>query len=209
MLLFVAILLELSALQINRMNAAMHPLIRKAQQIYGRTLVLRNAATTDASFILDLRTDAQRSRYLSYTSDDVERQRAWLESYASKKDQAYFVIETLNAEPLGTVRLYDAQGNSFCWGSWILKASAPTHAAIESALMVYAYAIDRLGFQQAHFDVRKENEHVWRFHERFGAMRIGESKQDYFYQLDSAAIATSRMKYRKYLPNFIEVKEPR
>lgn len=169
--------------------------------------MLRNADATDAAFILGLRTDLQKAQYLSYTPFDLDRQRAWLESYATKKDQAYFVIESLNAEPFGTVRLYDAQGDSFCWGSWIIKAGSPNHAAIESALMVYAYAIDRLGFQQAHFDVRKENEHVWRFHERFGSMRILETDRDYFYQIDSVAIAKSRMKYRKFLPNPIQVKE--
>ncbi len=68
-----------------------------------------------------------------------------------------------NGEPIGTVRLYDARQNSFCWGSWILKAGSPKHAAIESALMVYAYAVDHLSSQSAHFDVRKDNEGVWLF----------------------------------------------
>ena len=49
--------------------------------------------------------------------------------------------------------------------------------------MVYAYAIDFLGFESAHFYVRKENTTVWKFHERFGAKRIGETHLDYFYHL--------------------------
>lgn len=63
---------------------------------------------------------------------------------------------------------------------------------MESALMVYAYAVDHLGFKAAHFDVRKGNERVWRFHERLGARRTAETAQDYFYQLDSQAIADAR-----------------
>lgn len=103
------------------------------------------------------------------------------------------------------MRLYDPQGDSFCWGSWILKDGAPSSAAIESALIVYAYAIDHLGFRCSHFDVRKGNESVWRFHERFGARRVGETDLDYFYEIGPDEISAATHRYRKYLPNPIEV----
>lgn len=51
---------------------------------------------------------------------------------------------------------------------------------MESALTVYAYAVDHLGFTAAHFDVRRGNERVWKFHERFGAVRVDENEEDYF-----------------------------
>lgn len=130
-----------------------------------------------------------------------------LTSMPIKNDQAYFIIETLEGEPLGTVRLYDAQGNSFCWGSWILKEDAPQKAAIESALMVYAYGIDHLKFQGAHFDVRKSNESVRRFHERFGAKRVASTELDYLYTIDCTTISQARMRYSKFLPENILVFE--
>lgn len=163
--------------------------------------MFRDATVADAAFILGLRTDMRKARHLSTTSPDLAQQAAWLERYATATDQAYFIIEARDGKPLGTVRLYDPQDNSFCWGSWILKDGAPPQAAIESALMVYAYAIDHLGFQKAHFDVRKGNEHVWKFHERFGAKRTGESEQDYFYLLDAESAEASRKRYQKYLPD--------
>ena len=176
------------------------PTIRKAQKIQGRTLIFRDAKQEDAAFILSLRTDSQKSRYLSSTDADLEKQKKWLHHYADQSDQAYFIIESLEGETLGTVRLYDAQEHSFCWGSWILKEGAPQTAAIESALMVYAYAINYLKFQSAHFDVRKGNESVWRFHERFGAQRVASNEDDYLYKLDGTAIAETRKKYAKFLP---------
>lgn len=84
--------------------------------------------------------------------------------------------------------------------AFILKEGAPQKAAIESALMVYAYAIDHLKFQAAHFDVRKGNENVWRFHERFGALRIGETGMNYLYQIDMDKISEAQKRYKKYLP---------
>lgn len=80
--------------------------LRKAAHVVGKTLSFRNAMVDDAAFILSLRTDVEKSRYLSAVSGELAQQRAWLERYAQADDQAYFVIEYQGA-PIGTVRLYD------------------------------------------------------------------------------------------------------
>lgn len=181
------------------MNMVQWPSIRKAKRVVGRTLSFRDATVADATFILSLRTDENKSRYLSAVSADVNAQQTWLKDYEDSQSQAYFIIEYQD-EPIGTVRLYDAQQNSFCWGSWILKDGRPSQAAMESALMVYSYAVDDLGFQASHFDVRKGNDRVWKFHERFGAQRIAETDLDYLYTLSHQSIERSRMAYSKFLP---------
>lgn len=178
--------------------------MRKAERVVGKTLTFRNAGVKDAAFILSLRIDSEKSRYLSSVSGSLADQEAWLERYAQASDQAYFIIE-YQSKPIGTVRLYDSQGESFCWGSWILKNGCPKHAAMESALMVYAYAVDHLGFTEAHFDVRRGNDRVWKFHERFGARRVKETELDYFYQLDGKAIADSRRRYTRFLEGSVHV----
>ena len=70
--------------------------------------------------------------------------------------------------------------------------------------MVYHFALG-LGFKQSHFDVRKGNESVWNFHERFGAVRVAETDEDYLYSISLEAIQKSLQKYEKYLPNGVEV----
>lgn len=186
------------------MNSPAPIQLRKAARVMGKTLTFRNATVADAAFILSLRTDSEKSRYLRTVSVELSEQQAWLKRYAVADDQAYFIIE-YQSETIGTVRLYDPQGESFCWGSWILKSTRPSHAAIESALMVYAYAFDHLDFRASHFDVRKGNERVWQFHERFGAQRAAETDLDYFYRLDSAAIAASRERYQRFLDGSVKV----
>jgi RimJ/RimL family protein N-acetyltransferase len=182
------------------MTAPVSPLIRKAQWVKGKTLVFRDACESDAQLILRLRTDERKGRYLSATSTDLQVQRSWLEHYASATDQAYFIIEH-QGKSVGTVRLYDPKGHSFCWGSWIIAEGQPSHVAIESALMVYSYAMDYLGFSSAHFDVRKANERVWAFHERFGALRSGETELDWLYELSEHAIISARKRYHRFLPD--------
>lgn len=168
-------------------------------------MVLRDVTTADAAFILGLRTNSRKARHLSSTPADLDRQIEWIKAYALAKDQAYFLIEDGAGMSIGTVRLYDLRGDSFCWGSWIISDGAPQNAAIESALMVYAYAIDHLGFKRSHFDVRKGNESVWKFHERFGARRVGETEQDYLYEIGSEEISSARHRYRKFLPEGVVV----
>lgn len=181
------------------------PILRKAKLVIGKNLVFRNAGLSDATFILELRTDAKKSRHLSSVSNQLSDQEIWLERYALRGNEAYFIIENRAGDSLGTVRLYDSVNHSFCWGSWIVKNGVPQSVAIESALMVYAYALETLGFLTAHFQVNKENERVSMFHERFGATRITENDVEYEYIITNEAIRTSMQRYRRYLPTSLIV----
>jgi RimJ/RimL family protein N-acetyltransferase len=176
----------------------------KADQVVGHKLQFRNAAVDDAAFILTLRSDAEKSRHLSAVDGSLEAQQGWLRQYAVRSDQAYFIIEDRASRPVGTVRLYDPQGESFCWGSWIKADAAPSSFAIESALMVYHYA-RHCGFRRSHFDVRIENDRVWAFHERLGARRVSSTELDHFYVMDEGAIDTLLGSMRRWLPTGIEV----
>lgn len=158
------------------------PEITKCKEIIGRTVILRDAETSDAQFIVQLRNDEKKGRFISATSSDVSSQVNWLTDYKQSSNQAYFIITDVNGKRFGTVRIYDQQEFSFCWGSWILSSEAPSHFAIESALIVYNYAL-KLGFTSAHFSVTKGNSSVIKFHERFGANLNGESEEECFYWL--------------------------
>ena len=185
-------------------NGTDGPAYLKPLKISGHKLSLRDATMADAAFIVDLRTNEQKARYISRTSADVAQQEQWLAKYALDDSQIYFIIQDAAGESVGTVRLYDQQADSFCWGSWILKPGAASSSALESALMVYHFAL-ALGFRQAHFEVRKANESVWKFHERFGAKRISETEEDIHYSIAEAEIHASLGRYSKFLPRGISV----
>jgi len=180
--------------------------IKKSLRIVGKTLAFRNAGVEDAEFIYGLRIDEDKSRHLSKVSGEIESQRKWLLGYQERTDEAYFIIVSLDDEPLGTVRLYGAEDDRFCWGSWILKDGAPANAAIESALMVYDYALNHLGFHSAYFQVHKANLSVCKFHERFGAVRVDEDEVQYHYTLSQEAIISSMNRYKRFLNDGVVVK---
>lgn len=187
-----------------RMRASTNkPFYVKANKVVGNKLILRDACLEDAAFILELRTDKNKSKYLSYVSPDIEKQENWLKKYNTDSSQIYFIIQDKN-DVIGTVRLYDQRDNSFCWGSWIIQEGSPSSYAIESAMIVYNYAF-LLGFLNAHFEVRKGNKSVWKFHERFGAVRTGETEEDYLYKISNSSIKKSLKNYSRFLPNDIKV----
>ncbi len=184
---------------------AANPVIRKARRLVGHRLVLRNAEVRDAAFLVALRTDARKRRYISATSAELAPQIAWLTQYASRANDAYFVVETPAGEALGTIRLYDPDGDAFCFGSWVMKDGAPASAAVEALVMVYHYALYTLGFNRSYFAVRKENRTVWRFMESFGGVRTRETDIDFWYETQRAPVLASFTRYRRLLPHGIQV----
>lgn len=183
-----------------------HPEIRPAARLTGNKLILREVEADDAGFILTLRLDPKKNAYLSPVADDLARQMDWIVRYKQGARQAYFIICDRQLNRLGTVRLYDAVGTSFAWGSWIIADGAAADVAMESALMVYHYALDHLGFRDSHFEVNRDNRSVWAFHERlFGARRVRESDAEYFFELGHEAILAALRRYRRFLPQPLTV----
>lgn len=101
----------------------------------------------------------------------MKQQEVWLEKYSNDSGQVYFIIFNKQGEKVGTVCLYDITNDSFCWGSWILKNGTPSNYSIESALLVYHFALS-LGFEKAHFDVRKGNGSVWKFQKNLAPIKL-------------------------------------
>ena len=171
--------------------------------VQGRTARLRLATEADAPFIFKLRHDESRNRYLSTIGDEVAAQAVWLRKYKEREargEEYYFIIEDAAGEPRGTLRIYDYRGDSFSWGSWIIAPGAPPALAIESALLVYEFAFGQLGFRNCHFEVRKGNERVVAFHERFGARKSGEDELAYQFTYPREAYDAIRARYARYLP---------
>ena len=94
--------------------------------------------------------------------------------------------------------MYDFSNDSFCWGSWLIKEGAPKTTAIESALQIYEYGFYTLGFTKSHFDVRKGNDRVNAFHQRFGAKIVGEDELNYYYDYTLGTYEQIKQKYSRY-----------
>lgn len=170
--------------------------------LVGKNINLNTVEIEDASFIYEMRQNQKKTKYLSIITGTVNSQKEWIKNYKQREKEQkefYFVIESKNKEKLGLVRMYDFKEDSFCWGSWIIKEAAPKSTAIESALQIYEFGFYQLGFKKSHFDVRKENEKVISFHQRFGAKIVCDDDLDYFFNFEKSDYEIIKEKYKRYL----------
>ena len=168
----------------------------------GKNINFRTVEVEDAEFIYNMRQNENKTKYLSKVTGDVKSQKEWIKNYKQReenKKEFYFVIESKNEEKLGLVRMYDFKDDSFCWGSWLIKEDAPKTTAIESALQIYEFGFYTLGFKKSHFDVRKGNDKVIAFHQRFGAKIVDEDELDYFFNFEKSDYEIIKEKYKRYL----------
>ncbi len=153
-------------------------------RVEGVNLVLRLILPDDAEYVHALRTDPSYNRHLSEVRGAIEDQRRWIDNYKTReaeRRELYYVIERKDGRRCGVVRLYDIGPDSFTWGSWILDASKPAKAALESAVLSFGIGFNMLGRETAFVDVRSENERAVAFYLRLGMNEIRRSERDIYF----------------------------
>lgn len=149
----------------------------------GKYVNLREVELDDAEFILKLRCDEKKSRFLHKTENNLEKQIEYLKHYKTLDNEWYFIIENKSHEPLGTSRIYDVKGKQYTGGSWLMKEGSLPEETIEGALLAREMAFEKIGFEKDYFDVRKGNKKVIRFHQLTGAKIVAENDIDYFFEI--------------------------
>lgn len=152
------------------------------EMLQGKYVNLREVKLDDAAFILELRTDAKKSRFLHKTDHNLQKQIDYLKRYLTLDNEWYFIIENKKHEPLGTIRIYNVQGIRFTGGSWIMKDGATPQESFEGDLLLKRYAYEALNFEESIFDVRKDNIKVVRYHKICGSEIIDETDLDYIFR---------------------------
>lgn len=168
--------------------------------VRGKSVFLREVTRRDIEFIHGLRLDPKKSAHLSRVDEDIERQIAFIEEYQKSEDDFYFIICDWAKNPLGTIRIYDTEHDSFTWGSWIISDGAPPSVSIESIMMLYDFGFFSLHFRQAFFDVRRRNQSVIRFHHFFGARELWSDHENTYFSLSLSEYLLSRDRFRSFLP---------
>ena len=146
----------------------------------------REIGKDDAEYIYNLRIDDKYNKYLSQVPNGVEAQRNYIKNYLQenkvKRSSFYFIFENMNTNlRCGTVRVYNFKDDKFEWGSWILDSNKSHYAALETAILVYEFSFNSLGFKKSEFEVNKNNTAVINYHKRCGAKIIGEDKTNLYF----------------------------
>ena len=150
--------------------------------IIGRKINLRDIETADANFVLSLRCNEKKSKHLHKTENDINKQIEYIKKYKTLNNEWYFIIERKNGEKIGTYRIYDVQKESFCIGSWLMIDGITSEEMLEADYLVRLFGFNKLNMNKIHFDVRKENKKVIRYHKMMGAKQVGETELDYLFE---------------------------
>ena len=162
----------------------------------GKYVNLREVEIDDSAFILSLRCDEKRARFLHKTENNLEKQINYLKHYKTLDKEWYFIIENKQHEPLGTSRIYNVSEKQYTSGSWIMKGGCSPEEVLESTLLGNCFAFEKCGFEKDCFDTRKENIKVVRFHKICGAKIVAEDDTDYFFEITRSDF--EKVKFRLY-----------
>lgn len=143
---------------------------------YGLDIRLVNE--NDAEFIVKLRTHPKLSRYIHKTNCDIEKQKSWILAYKEreKAGQEYYFIFHKEKIPLGVIRLYNIQNETYTTGSWVFDPEAPFEAAIFGVLVANTIGFEILDKKTSVSPdgVCESNKTVIRFHKMIGREFTGK-----------------------------------
>jgi RimJ/RimL family protein N-acetyltransferase len=165
------------------------------ERIEGYFTNIREVEEADSEFILSLRCDEKKAKFLHKTENNVEKQKEYIRRYKTLDDELFFIIENKKHEPIGTYRIYDLREDSFCIGSWLMVDGCSPMEMIEGEYLSKMYAFEQTGFKKFHFDVRKENKKVIRYHKMMGARQVGETDLDYLFECTKEDYLNNIKKY--------------
>ena len=148
---------------------------------------IRLAQVNDAKFIVDLRGDEIKSKFLSEISTDIKMQEDWLKNYKfreAKGEEYYFIVCDLQGNSFGTTRLYNFRGEIFFTGSWVFLDSSPEGLPIIGDILGREIAFDILKYSFCQFEVRKGNSKVLKYHKTYKPRLVDEDELNFYFELN-------------------------
>nr|WP_315030755.1 GNAT family N-acetyltransferase [uncultured Chryseobacterium sp.] len=151
-------------------------------------ITLRLVNEEDASFIIALRNDEKKSKFISKTSSDINSQKLWIAEYKTREklgNEYYFIAFDENNEDFATYRIYKIDSGLPEIGSWISK---PNYSNLKNSIKVDIaiknYVFNVLKFDIIQFEVRKDNFSVNNYHKRFQPKLVKTDDENNYYTLE-------------------------
>jgi hypothetical protein len=164
-------------------------------------LDVRLVTISDSEFIVNIRNNEKLSRFINYTSSDVNKQIEWIKQYKIREEKRveYYLIFLKGDEKLGVNRIYNINEDSFTTGSWIFSRHSPKNVAILSDIITREIAFFNFPNHVQLFDVRKMNKSVVKYHERFEPTLISQDEENFYYKITFDTFEKNKNKYLRIL----------
>ena len=131
-------------------------------------MMLVAAQELHAPFILDLRNQERKRRFLSGVSRTLADQIAWMKHRATLPNDAYFVVyEIAHAiQETASVRV----------GSWVMTDGVAPKKTLVALALALEYAVQS-GLRNFHFEVHKKSLSALKLYIKLGSEILGESEE--------------------------------
>ncbi len=140
-------------------------------------LHVRLVREEDAEFIVSLRTNPIKARYINSTSTSVDDQRKWIKEYKEREQEGkdYYFIYLYNGKLAGVNRIYYIEDNHFIHGSWIFSDDVPPYCSLAAGIIAREIAFDTLGLENEidTVGIHKDNQSVLQYVRTLGAEFTG------------------------------------
>jgi hypothetical protein len=165
------------------------------------SLKFRLVTENDAAFILGLRTNPLKSKHISPTDNDVDKQKVWIREYKKREeagDEFYFVITDEDSMDFATYRIYNKTESTIEVGSFI---SIPSYKkpvnVVKVDIIMKTFVFDELGYNSLCFEVRKENTSVIEYHKKYHPKIIGEDNLNLYFLLEKDIFNDNKIRFNK------------
>lgn len=158
-------------------------------------IAFRYVNEDDAEFILKIRTDPKKSRFITKTDSDVEKQRNWIRTYKAREKEGveYYFLITCDQVPTGVIRIYDIHDGQFEIGSIVMVDNAPIQCVLATTIMAKEIAFEILELEVEKSEAYAENKQVVKLQKSWNKTFVGSvmdsigenlifklTKEDYF-----------------------------
>lgn len=162
---------------------------------------LRFVEESDSNFIIKLRTDSSKSRFISKTNSDVQHQKLWIKEYKKRElsgDEYYFIAIDEKDVEFATYRLYNKTENSIEIGSFISKPEYDNPInVIKVDIILKSFVFANLDYKELTFEVRKENRSVVNYHKKFNPTLVKEDELNFYFVLERESFLKNKTKFEK------------
>lgn len=147
----------------------------------GRNYKIRPVTDQDAAFIVELRNNPLKSKFINKGAQNISEQHTWLSNYYTREGDYYFVVENkATKKNEGLISLYELDTKNLTaeWGRWVIAKGSL--AALESVFLIYQFAFEILNLSEIYSRTVCDNTKSVSFHDDCGVKRKRIIKSYYF-----------------------------
>lgn len=163
--------------------------------IRGKFVNLEDVKLNEAGYILKLRQDPQKTKYLPRLDISIEEQKVWMKERQKRKGDYYFLIKNKKGRKLGTIGIYNINGKVGEIGRWISEGNEIENT--EAYILCLEWAFKEKCLEKIKSRPMWENKKIIRLSERMG-FKFKEREEDPL----GFTLVVGWLSRKEYLNNF-------